>query len=100
MVSVDMRTRLDADVVLIDTATFVADDLPELIERNGELAVRGAALVGAKALGIDVEGIAFTFEPTDRTIELRLSTSVGADLGSVRENAHRNVGQTPAALQH
>ena len=28
------------------------------------------------------------------------SNTIGADLGSVRENAHHNVSQTPAALQH
>ncbi len=75
MVSVDMRTRLDGDVVLIDPAVFVGDDLPELLDRNGELAARGAALVGAKALGIDVDGVRFTLEPTARTIELRRGTS-------------------------
>ncbi len=36
MVSVDMRTRLDADVVLIDPETFVSADLPALLERNGK----------------------------------------------------------------
>jgi len=72
MVSVDMRTRADADVVLIDPAVWVADDLPELLARNGELAARGAALVGAKPLGIDVEGTSFTLSPTTRTIEVKL----------------------------
>ena len=75
MVSVDMRTRLDADVVLIDPVMFVADELPDLLDRNGWLAAGGAALVGAKALGIDVEGTGFTLEPTERTIELRRGTS-------------------------
>lgn len=70
MVSVDMRTRLDADVVLIDPQTFVSGDLPELLDRNGELPARGASLVGTKALGIDVEGIRFTLKPTDRKIEM------------------------------
>ena len=75
MVSVDMRTRLDADVVLIDPVVFVADDLPELLRRSGELAARGAALVGAKALGIDIEGTEFTLVPTAGTVELRRGTS-------------------------
>ena len=75
MVSVDMRTWLDTDVVLIDPVTFVIDELPDLLHRNGELAARGAALVGAKALGIDVEGTCFTLEPTARTIELRRGTA-------------------------
>ena len=75
MVSVDMRSRSDADVVLIDPATFVNDELPELLHRNGELAARGAALLGAKALGIDVDGIAFTLEPRAGTIELRRATA-------------------------
>ena len=75
MVSVDMRTRLDADVVLIDPVTFVADDLPDLLRRNGHLAARGAALVGAKALGIDVEGTDFTLVPTGHTIELHRGTA-------------------------
>ena len=75
MVSVDMRTRLDADVVVIDPVTFVVDELPELLRLNGELAARGAALVGAKALGIDVEGTDFTLVPTAGTIELRRGTS-------------------------
>ena len=75
MVSVDMRTRLDADVVLIDPVTFLADELPELLDRNGELAARGAALVGAKALGIDVDGVRFTLEPAHRTIRLHRGTA-------------------------
>ena len=75
MVSVDMRTRLDTDVVLIDPETFMSGDLHELLDRNGELAARGASLVGAKALGIDVEGTRFTLEPTDRTIEMRRGTA-------------------------
>ncbi len=70
--SVDMRTRADTDVVLLDPAAWVADDLPELLARNGELAARGAALVGAKPLGIDVEGTSFTLYPTTRTIEVKL----------------------------
>ena len=75
MVSVDMRTRLDADVVLIDPVTFVADELPDLLRRNGRLAARGAALVGAKALGVDVEGTCFTLVPAGHTIELRGGTA-------------------------
>ena len=75
MVSVDMRTRLDADVVLIDPETFVSDDLPALLDRNGAVAARGAALVGAKALGLDVDGTRFTLEPAADTIRLRPGTA-------------------------
>ena len=71
MVSVDMRTRADADVVLIDAAAWVAEELPELLARNGRLAARGAALVGAKPLGLDVEGAAFTLIPSAGAIELQ-----------------------------
>ena len=87
MVSVDMRTRLDADVVLIDPVTFVVDELPEFLRLNGELAARGAAVVGAKALGIDIEGTEFTLVPNAGTIELRRGTAdarvvVALDRGS------------------
>ncbi len=92
MVSVDMRTRLDADVVLIDPVTFVADELSDLIRRNGHLAARGAALVGAKALGIDVEGTGFTLVPTERTMELRSGT---ADARVVVECAIETVIELP-----
>lgn len=61
-------------MVLIDPAAWAADNLPELLARNGELAARGAALVGAKPLGIDVEGTSFTLSPTTRTIEVKLGT--------------------------
>ena len=73
MVSVDVRTRDDVDVVLLDPDDFVAGQLPELLDRNGQIAARGADLVGAKALGIDVEGVRFTLvpTPTPTSIELR-----------------------------
>ena len=101
MVSVDMRTRLDADVVLIDPVTFVADELPGLLDRNGRLAARGAALVGAKALGIDVEGTGFTLEPTERTIELRRGTSGARVVAELDRNSFSDLVQdlqTPQTL--
>ena len=33
-------------------------------------------------------------------VSVEMRTRIDADLGSVRENAHRKVSQTPAALQH
>ena len=101
MVSVDMRTRLDADVVLIDPVTFLADDLPDLLDRNGPLAARGAALVGAKTLGIDVEGTRFTLEPTEHTIELRSGTSGARVVVELDRNSFSDLVQdlqTPQTL--
>ena len=101
MVSVDMRTRLDADVVLIDPVTFVADDLPDLIGRNGHLATRGAALVGAKALGIDVEGTGFTLVPTEHTIELHRGTAGARVVVELDRNSFSDLVQdlqTPQTL--
>ena len=101
MVSVDMRTRLDADVVLIDPVTFVSDELPDLIRRNGRLAARGAALVGAKALGIDVEGTCFTLVPTEHTIELRGGTADARVVVELDRNSFSDLVQdlqTPQTL--
>ncbi len=101
MVSVDMRTRLDADVVLIDPVTFVADELPDLLGRNGRLAAHGAALVGAKALGIDVEGTCFTLVPTEHTVELRGGTADARVVVELDRNSFSDLVQdlqTPQTL--
>ncbi len=39
----DQRTRSDAETRSLDFETFCRDELPALLERNGELAGRGAA---------------------------------------------------------
>ena len=68
MASVDVRYRSDADVVEIDPAAWLDDQLPALLDAHGGLASDGAALLGCRPLGFDVEGERFTLTPVNGTI--------------------------------
>ena len=54
MVSVDFRTRTDADVSPVDAATFFGDELPKLIGDRSDLAVPGTRELSPRPLAIRV----------------------------------------------
>ncbi len=53
----DQRTRSDAETRSLDFETFCRDELPALLERNGELAGRGAAAWELRPLAFEVDGL-------------------------------------------
>ena len=53
MVSLDFRTRTDADMRSIDTAGFFDAELPALIEQRADLALRGARELGIEPLAFE-----------------------------------------------
>ena len=52
MVSVDFRTRTDADITPVDADAFFGDELPDLIASRAELAVPGAKELSPRPLAI------------------------------------------------
>jgi len=68
MASVDVRYRSDTDVVEIDPTAWLDDQLPALLDAHGGLASDGAAWLGCRPLGFDVEGETFTLTPVNGTI--------------------------------
>ncbi len=53
MVTLDLRTRTDDDILPVDVATFFDHDLPILIEKHGDLAVPGAAELRVEPFAIE-----------------------------------------------
>ncbi len=70
MVSVDFRTRTDADVVPVDAAAFFEDELPRLIAERGELAIPGTRELAPRPLAIHVGDRSWTLSFTDDHISL------------------------------
>jgi hypothetical protein len=67
VLSLDLRTRTDADVSPVDPVTFFERDLPELAERNRALALPGARELRVRAFTIEVDGKSWTLAlETDR----------------------------------
>ena len=60
MISVDYRTRTDADIAPVDAAAFFDDELPALIRERAELAVAGAVELAPRSLAVEVDGRAWT----------------------------------------
>jgi Phytanoyl-CoA dioxygenase (PhyH) len=74
MVSLDFRTRSDADIRPVDTRAFFAEELPALVAERAVLARAGARELGVKPFSIvtpsgawtlALEGDAFTVRPGD-----------------------------------
>lgn len=74
MVSVDQRSRTDADVGPIDPVTFFGEELPDLAERHGDLARAGAreldlrplaARIGDRSWTLSFDGDRVDVEPGD-----------------------------------
>ena len=61
MLSIDRRTRSDADTEDVDPATWFEERLPALLERNGRLAGRGLRHLGLPPLAVEVDGLQRSF---------------------------------------
>ncbi len=67
-ITLDRRTRSDADVTTITSHRFFAEVLPDLIERHGALVARGMARLDAPSLAIEVGDDGWTFTSDSGTI--------------------------------
>jgi hypothetical protein len=53
MVSLDLRTRTDADIRSISTRAFFDDELPALVQQHGDLVVAGARELGVEPIAVE-----------------------------------------------
>ena len=60
MISVDLRTRRDADITEVDPVAFFDDELPVRMARDGAIALPGARELWPRSLAIEVEGRTWT----------------------------------------
>ena len=67
-ITLDRRTRSDADITHVTPDQFFADHFPALAARHGNLVVAGMKHLAARPLAIVVSDRAWTFTPTDDTI--------------------------------
>jgi hypothetical protein len=65
MISLDVRTRVDADIRSLDAATFFDDELPALAADRGHLAAPGAAELGLEPFTVAVGTDAWTLARDD-----------------------------------
>ena len=71
MSTVDMRTRYDGEVALVDPNTFVKQQVAGWIDSRGPEAGRAAIRLGLVPLSLDVEGEQFTFNVSHGTLGIR-----------------------------
>jgi hypothetical protein len=71
MVSVDLRTRTDADVSAVDAAALFDEELPDRAARHAALVLEGARQLSPKPLAVEVDGRAWTLTLGDRQVEIR-----------------------------
>jgi len=67
-ISLDRRTRSDADMTRITPEQFFTEVFPALNARHGDLVARGMAHLAARPLAIEVGDRAWTFTPVDGSI--------------------------------
>lgn len=60
-IALDRRTRLDADLHHVGIESFVSDEFPGLVARNGALVARGMEVLGAPSLAIEVGNGSWSF---------------------------------------
>jgi hypothetical protein len=65
MASFDVRTRTAADVRPVDPVAFHCDEVPRLLDANGEVATRAFRASGLDSIVIAVDGDAFTWTLDD-----------------------------------
>jgi hypothetical protein len=71
MASLDLRTRGDGDIHPVDIAEYCEEQLPKLLDVNGELAARGLRHLALPPLALEVDDTAYTFAPKGDTIAVR-----------------------------
>lgn len=61
--SVDLRTRTDADVPVVEAEQFFGVDLPELTERRADLVALAVGHLALRPLAVEVDGRSWRLEP-------------------------------------
>ncbi|HXQ22549.1 MAG TPA: phytanoyl-CoA dioxygenase family protein [Candidatus Acidoferrales bacterium] len=71
MVSVDFRTRCDADVRSLDFVEFHERELPEVLQGpNAEFVARALAILQLPPLALQVDGHSYTYRPSPKGLEI------------------------------
>jgi hypothetical protein len=71
MLTVDLRTRSDDELVAVDPVDFFERELPERIATDGWLAVPGARELQPRALAVDTDGGCWTLALDDGELVVR-----------------------------
>ncbi|OHV29156.1 MULTISPECIES: phytanoyl-CoA dioxygenase family protein [Pseudofrankia] len=77
-VTLDRRTRWDADLRHVDIEDFLANEFPDLAARHGHLVAQGIDFLGAPPLAIEMGGAAWTFSSDGRTLTAASGVAEGA----------------------
>ncbi len=59
----DLRTRTDADVPVVEADRFFGVDLPELAERRADLVALAVGHLDLRPLAVEVDGRSWRLEP-------------------------------------
>jgi len=70
VVSLDFRTRVDADIRPIGARAFFEEALPELVARNAGLAAAGAAELGVEPFAVETPAGRWTLSPAGDSFAL------------------------------
>lgn len=87
MVSLDYRTRTEADIETVDARAFFDEELPELIADRAHLAIAGARELGVEPFTIATPSGSWTLALDDSTMKI----SPGADGAAMVELADADV---------
>lgn len=85
--SIDVRTRLENDVVQLGRDELLESSLPDAISRHGDLAWRGSSYLGLPALGLEVDGRAVTLTGCAGTTALRSGTDTAGVVAVMEADA-------------
>jgi hypothetical protein len=77
MISVDLRTRADADLEPVAARAFFDHELPERIARDGELAEAGARELGPRPMAVLTDHGSWTLVLDDRGIRVEPGDELG-----------------------
>jgi hypothetical protein len=97
-VSLDRRTRFDADVHPISPDVFFADHLPGLVARHGTLVVNGIAKLGARPLAVEVDERAWTLDTDGDTLTVAEGIADDAFVITLTDQQFSDVVQNQKSL--
>jgi hypothetical protein len=96
--SLDRRTRRNADIHEVDADAFFEKEWLSYVERNGQLVVEAIDCLGAPALGIEVGARAWTVSADGGQLALRSGLSDGAFVISLSEEQFSDWAQDHRSL--
>jgi hypothetical protein len=85
--SIDVRSRLEKDVVQLGRDELFDGSLPDAIGLHGDLAARGSSYLGLPALGLEVDGRAVTLIESAGTTVLRPGTDTAGVVAVMEADA-------------